>query len=158
MYIISYWWAALFLIQAGCDSAHHPPVQLLTTAYNYDQILPLVATGLGIVGSIALGRYFTKRGRARGAAANAGRAYPSLINELNVPIRSAKITLRPALQVLLEGGQLSRALARRRSAVPRPVPALRSPWYMPTPEVQLWLCRVCIGLIQWGTQRRGDHR
>ncbi len=34
-----------------------------STAYNYDQILPLVATGLGILGSIALGRYFGRKGQ-----------------------------------------------------------------------------------------------
>ena len=38
------------------------------SAYNYDQILPVVATALGIVGSIFIGRLFTKKGRARGAA------------------------------------------------------------------------------------------
>jgi hypothetical protein len=42
-----------------------------STAYNYDQTLPLAATGLGIVGSIAIGRYFAKKGKARGATASA---------------------------------------------------------------------------------------
>jgi hypothetical protein len=37
-----------------------------------DQILPLVATGLGILGSIALGRHFARKGQARGDAASAG--------------------------------------------------------------------------------------
>ena len=37
------------------------------SAYNYDQLLPVVAAALGIVGSIAIGRYFTKKGRAHGA-------------------------------------------------------------------------------------------
>lgn len=36
-----------------------------STAYDYDQILPLVATGLGILGSVAIGRYFAKKGKAR---------------------------------------------------------------------------------------------
>jgi hypothetical protein len=41
-----------------------------STAYNYDQTLPLAATGLGIVGSIAIGRYFKTKGEARGVATN----------------------------------------------------------------------------------------
>ena len=47
------------------------------TAYNYDQILPFAATALGIVGSIAIGRYFTKRGRARAALAGAAGSEPA---------------------------------------------------------------------------------
>ncbi len=70
MYVTSYLWAALFLVQAAGTAlivrwASYP------TAYNYDQILPLVAVVVGVVGSIAIGRYYTKRGRSRGAAANA---------------------------------------------------------------------------------------
>jgi hypothetical protein len=66
MYVTSYLWAALFLIQAAgtvliIDHTSY------STAYNYNQILPLVATALGIVGSIAIGRHFTKKGKARGA-------------------------------------------------------------------------------------------
>lgn len=70
MYVTSYLWAALFLIQAaGTTLIIHQTTY--STAYNYKQILPLVATALGIVGSIAIGRYFTKKGKARGAATNA---------------------------------------------------------------------------------------
>ena len=42
-----------------------------STGYNYSQTLPLVATGLGILGSIVIARYYAKKGRARGAAARA---------------------------------------------------------------------------------------
>jgi len=76
MYATSYLWAGLFLIQAaGTALIIHQATY--ATAYNYDQILPLVATGLGILGSIAIGRRFTKKGKARGAAANAARTDPS---------------------------------------------------------------------------------
>jgi hypothetical protein len=47
-----------------------------STAYNYDQILPLVAAGLGILGSIALGRRSARKGRARFEAASAGPTGP----------------------------------------------------------------------------------
>jgi uncharacterized membrane protein len=76
MYVISYWWAALFLIQAAVTvliirQASFP------TAYNYDQILPLVATGLGILGSITLGRRSARKGQARGASARADHPGPA---------------------------------------------------------------------------------
>ena len=64
MYVISYWWAALFLIQAATTALIISQTSF-STAYNYDQILPLVATGLGILGSIALGRYFAGKGQRR---------------------------------------------------------------------------------------------
>jgi hypothetical protein len=67
MYIISYWWAAVFLVQAGVTALIIRQAKF-STAYNYDQILPLVATGLGLAGSLAVGRYSAKKGRARGAA------------------------------------------------------------------------------------------
>jgi hypothetical protein len=70
MYFISYWWAALFLIQAAVTALIVRQASF-STAYNYDQILPLVATGLGILGSIALGRYFARKGRAGHNAASA---------------------------------------------------------------------------------------
>jgi hypothetical protein len=56
--------SALFLIQAAVTAliVHQAS---FSTAYNYDLILPLVAIGLGILGSIGLSRYFTRRGRAR---------------------------------------------------------------------------------------------
>jgi hypothetical protein len=70
MYVISYLWAVLFLIQAAGTAVIIRQTRY-PTAYNYDQTLPWVAIGLGIVGSIAIGRYFAKNGRARGATANA---------------------------------------------------------------------------------------
>jgi len=70
MYVISYLWAALFLIQAGGTALIIHQTRY-SAAYNYDQALPLAATGLGIVGSIAIGRYFRRKGEAQGAAADA---------------------------------------------------------------------------------------
>jgi hypothetical protein len=70
MYVTSYWWAALFLIQAAVTALIIGQTRF-STAYNYDQILPLVAIGLGILGSVALGRYFTSKGRARPDTAGA---------------------------------------------------------------------------------------
>lgn len=64
MYLISYLLAAVFVIQAaGTVVIIHQTDY--STAYDYDQILPLVATGLGILGSVAIGRYFAKKGKAR---------------------------------------------------------------------------------------------
>jgi hypothetical protein len=70
MYVISYWWAALFLIQAAVTALiiHQSS---FSTAYNYDQILPVVAIGLGILGSIVLGRYFARKGQSRGDTVSA---------------------------------------------------------------------------------------
>jgi hypothetical protein len=70
MYVTSYLWAALFLIQAG-GTALIVHQTTYSTAYTYNQILPLVAIALGIVGSIVIGRYFANKGKARGAAADA---------------------------------------------------------------------------------------
>jgi hypothetical protein len=70
MYVISYLWAVLFVIQAA-GAALIIRQTRYSTAYNYDQILPWAAIGLGIVGSIAIGRYFNKKGEGRGGAANA---------------------------------------------------------------------------------------
>jgi uncharacterized membrane protein len=70
IYVISYLWAALFLIQAA-GTALIIRQTGYSTAYNYDQILPFASTGLGIVGSIAIGRYYAKKGKARGPTANA---------------------------------------------------------------------------------------
>lgn len=67
MYVTSYLWAALFLIQAAVTALIIRQAQF-STAYNYDQILPLVATALGIMGSVVIGRTFAARGRARGQA------------------------------------------------------------------------------------------
>jgi hypothetical protein len=64
MYVISGLWAALFLVQAG-GTALIIRQSSYSTGYTYDQTLPLVATAVGIVGSITIGRYFAKKGRAR---------------------------------------------------------------------------------------------
>ena len=66
MYVISYWWATLFLVQAAATALIIRQASF-STAYDYDQILPLAATGLGIIGSIALGRRSARKGQARGA-------------------------------------------------------------------------------------------
>ncbi len=73
MYVISGVWAALFLIQAAGTALiiRQTPY---ATAYNYDQALPLVAVGLGIVASVCIGRYFARRGQRRGATASAAQA------------------------------------------------------------------------------------
>jgi uncharacterized membrane protein len=71
MYVTSYLWAALFLIQAAVTALIISQTSF-STAYNYDQILPLVAVGLGILGSIVIGRYFAKKGRARQDTASTG--------------------------------------------------------------------------------------
>jgi hypothetical protein len=64
MYVISYLWATLFIIQAAATALIIRQTRY-STAYNYDQTLPLAATALGIVGSIAIGRHFAKKGEAR---------------------------------------------------------------------------------------------
>jgi hypothetical protein len=69
MYVISFLWAVLFVIQAAGTALIIRQTHY-STAYNYDQILPLAAVGLGIVGSIAIGRYFNKTGEARGSGGN----------------------------------------------------------------------------------------
>ncbi len=70
MYVISYLWAVLFLIQAAGTALIIRQTRY-STAYNYDQILPLAAIGAGIAGSIAVGRYFRQKGEARRAEADA---------------------------------------------------------------------------------------
>lgn len=70
IYVSNYFWAALFLIQAG-GTALIIRATSYSTGYTYSQILPLVATGLGILGSIVIARSYAKKGRARGAAAQA---------------------------------------------------------------------------------------
>jgi hypothetical protein len=72
MYVTSYLWATLFLIQAAGTALIIRQTDY-GTAYNYDQLLPIVATALGIVGSIVIGRYFAKKGNARGTVAEAVR-------------------------------------------------------------------------------------
>jgi hypothetical protein len=69
MYVTSYLWATLFLVQAT-TTALIIRQTAYGTAYNYNQLLPVVAIALGIVGSIAIGRHFTKKGQARAAPAD----------------------------------------------------------------------------------------
>jgi hypothetical protein len=76
MYVSNYFWAGLFLVQAGGTALIIRQTRY-STAYNYSQILPLVATGLGILGSIVIARYYARKGRARGAAAQAAHAEPA---------------------------------------------------------------------------------
>jgi hypothetical protein len=70
MYVTGYLWAGLFLIQAA-GTALIVRRAGYSTAYDFDQILPFIAIGLGIFGSVMFGRYYTRKGRARGAAAAA---------------------------------------------------------------------------------------
>jgi hypothetical protein len=70
MYVSGYMWAAVFIIQAAATALIIRQTSY-STAYNYDQTLPLAATALGILGSVAIARYYAKKGRARGAAAHA---------------------------------------------------------------------------------------
>ena len=72
MYVTSYLWAVLFLIQAA-STALIIRQSNYSTAYNYDQLLPVAAIALGLVGSIAIGRYFATKGKSRGALADAQR-------------------------------------------------------------------------------------
>jgi len=76
MYVISYWWAALFLVQAAVTALIIRQTNF-STAYNYDQILPLAATGLGLLGSFALGRHFARKGQARAGTDSAGHPGPA---------------------------------------------------------------------------------
>ena len=67
MYATSFLWATLFLVQAtGTALIIHKTDY--GTAYDYDQLLPVVAIVLGIIGSIAIGRYFSTKGKAREVA------------------------------------------------------------------------------------------
>ncbi len=75
VYVINYLWSALFLVEAGVIALIIRDTTY-STAYNFDQILPLVASAAGIVGSIAIGRTFTKRGWAHAAAASANHQPP----------------------------------------------------------------------------------
>jgi len=70
MYVTSYLWAALFLLQAT-GTALIVYETSYGTAYDFDQTLPLVATAIGIVGSIAIGRYFMARGKGQAGIASA---------------------------------------------------------------------------------------
>ena len=72
MFVTSYLWAAVFLVQSA-GTALIIRESSYSTGYNYDQILPVVAIALGLAGSVAIARHFTRRGRARGAAADPAR-------------------------------------------------------------------------------------
>jgi hypothetical protein len=67
----------LFLIQAGGTVLIIGQARY-SIAYNYDQILPLVATALGIVGSIVIARYHARKGRAHTAAATGAHGWTVL--------------------------------------------------------------------------------
>ena len=76
MYATSYLWAGLFLVQAAVTALIISQTSF-STAYNYDQILPLVATALGIAGSIVLGRHYARKGQARRPAAGTASPGPA---------------------------------------------------------------------------------
>jgi hypothetical protein len=57
IYLISYLWAALFVTQSAATALIIHQTRY-SVAYNYDQILPWVAIGLGIAASMAIGRHF----------------------------------------------------------------------------------------------------
>ncbi len=71
MYVTSYLWAMVFVVQASVTALIIRQTDY-ATAYNYDQLLPVVAIVLGIVGSIAIGRYFAKKGKAQEGTAEPG--------------------------------------------------------------------------------------
>lgn len=60
MQVINGWWAVLYLAQAA-GTALIVEHTAYSTGYNYDQILPIVASVLGVVGSVVLGRYYARR-------------------------------------------------------------------------------------------------
>jgi hypothetical protein len=64
MYVTSYLWAGLFVVQAATTALIINRTSY-SAAYNYDQILPIVAIGLGIAGSFAIGRHFNRKARVR---------------------------------------------------------------------------------------------
>lgn len=72
MYVISYLWAGIFLLQAGGTALiiRETPY---ATAYNYDQVLPYVAVGVGLVVSMTIGRFFAKDGSTSRATTKEGR-------------------------------------------------------------------------------------
>ena len=65
MYVTNYLWAAVFLLQAG-GTALIIDQNTYSTAYTYNQILPVAATALGIIGSKTIGRHFATKGKKRG--------------------------------------------------------------------------------------------
>jgi len=79
IHVTNYLWATLFLLQAA-GTALIIRQTTYSTAYNYDQTLPLAATALGIAGSIAIGRYYTNKGRARAATTTPDSAQSGGVN------------------------------------------------------------------------------
>jgi len=55
LYRISYLWSVVFVVQAA-GTAWIIYVSRYSAGYNYDQILPWAAIGLGIAGSLAIGQ------------------------------------------------------------------------------------------------------
>ena len=64
MYVTNYVWAALFLVQAALTALIIRQTSY-STGYNYDQVLPLVAIGIGLAASFVIARYFARRGTTR---------------------------------------------------------------------------------------------
>jgi uncharacterized membrane protein len=73
IYVISYLWAALFVVQAAV-TALIIRQSSYSTGYDYDQVLPMVAIAVGVAGSIAISRYYTNKGTA--GAPSGGTARP----------------------------------------------------------------------------------
>ena len=71
MYVASFLWAALFLGQASTTALVIHQTSY-STAFTYDQTLPYVATAIGVAGTFAIGRYYTKKGRTKWAVESAG--------------------------------------------------------------------------------------
>lgn len=61
LYRISYLWAVLFVVQAA-GTAWIIYVTRYAEGYNYDQILPWVAIGLGVIASLAMGQQLRRSG------------------------------------------------------------------------------------------------
>lgn len=67
MYVISMVWAVIFLVQAGV-TALIIRAEPFSTAYTWDQVLPIVATVLAMVVTVAISRRAQRAGAARRAA------------------------------------------------------------------------------------------
>lgn len=71
MYLISVVWAVVFLLQAGV-TAWVIASTSFDTAYDWDQILPIVALVVAMVLTMIISRRAQREGRARRAAARSG--------------------------------------------------------------------------------------
>jgi hypothetical protein len=60
IFVIGYWWAALYIVQAA-GTALIIRQNSYSTAYNYDQVLPFVAFAVGMAGSFAIAHYYRNR-------------------------------------------------------------------------------------------------